>query len=398
MTMRILISGGGIAGMTLAYWLHRDGHTPVVVERGSSARTGGYGIDFGGTGYDVAARMGIAERLASHQLPVESAQFVDARGNVFASLSRVLVHKISRSPHLGLMHGTLEETLAETIAPNVEIRYGHSIAALDQQPDAVEATFTDGARDTFDVVVGADGVHSRTRELVFGPHPAFHRYLGYQVAIHTIADRFALGAVRIHYTEPGRQLVLYPTGVPGELIAMYLFRSDITTTVEPCRRAQLLREVYGGMGWHTPAVLEQLPASIFMDALTQITMPRWYDRRVVLVGDACGATTPTSAQGVSMAMVGGYLLADSLRAHPKSHEAAFARYQATLRPQVRHRQRNARWFARGLVPATRQGLTAQKILMRVVMREAFTGVLRRQFGADTILPLSETHGPARPSC
>ncbi|KUH87554.1 MULTISPECIES: FAD-dependent monooxygenase [unclassified Mycobacterium] len=383
--MRILISGGGIAGMTLAYWLHQNGHCPIVVERGSSARSGGYGIDFGGTGYDVAARMGIAASLASRQLPVSAAEFTDADGHVFASLSRALVDRISRSPHLGVMHGTLEEALAEAMAPNVEIRYGHWIVAIDQRPAGVDVTFADGQRDTFDLVVGADGVHSRTRELVFGYEPAFLRHLGYLVAIHPIADRFGLGDVRTHYTEPGRQLVLYPTGAPGELIALYLFRSDITTRVDPRHRAQLLRDVYGGMRWHTASVLDQLPDSIFMDTLTQITIPRWYDGRVVLVGDACGATTPASAQGASMAMAGGYLLADALRAHPNDHEAAFAEYQRRLRPEVRHRQRTARRFARGLVPATKPGLAAQRVVMRCVMRDAFAGLLRRQFGADTIL-------------
>ena len=386
--MRILISGGGIAGMTLAYWLHHDGHTPVVVERDSRAVSGGYGIDFGGTGYDVAARMGIAERLSAHQLPVESAEFVDEQGHVFASLSRATVGKISRGPHLGLMHGTLEEALAETIASDVEIRYGQSIAALEQNPNAVVVTFARGAQETFDLVVGADGVHSGTRERIFGPTPAFQHHLGYQVAIHPIADCFGLGPVRTHYTEPGRQLVLYPTGTPGQLIAMYLFHSDNTTTVDARRRAPLLREVYDGMRWHTPAVLEQMPESIFMDTLTQICMPRWHRGRVVLVGDACGCTTLASAQGVSMAMAGGYLLAESLRAHPDDHETAFAAYQARLQPQVSHRQRNARRFARGLVPRTQCGLSAQKMAMRVVMREGFAGLLRQQFGADTILPLT----------
>jgi 2-polyprenyl-6-methoxyphenol hydroxylase-like FAD-dependent oxidoreductase len=388
--MRILVNGGGIAGMTSAYWLQHNGHTPVVVERGCGAASGGYGIDFGGTGYDVAARMGIAERLSARQLPVESAEFVDQQGHVFASLSRAMVDKISRSPHLGLMHGTLQEALADTITPHVEIRYGQTVVALEQNPDAVIATFAQGTQETFDLVIGADGVHSETRERIFGPQRTFQRHLGYQVAIHPIADRFGLGAVRTHYTEPGRQLVLYPTGTPGQLIAMYLFHSDITTSVDLPSRAPLLHAVYDGMRWHTMAVLDQIPKSIFMDTLTQVCIPRWHRGRVVLVGDACGCTTLASAQGVSMAMAGGYLLAESLRAHPNDHETAFAAYQARLQPQVSRRQRTSRRFARGLVPRTQYGLTAQKMMMRVVMREGFTGLLRQQFGADTILPLTDT--------
>lgn len=383
--MRILISGGGIAGMTLAYWLHRDGHMPVIVERGSGAVSGGYGIDFGGTGYDVATRMGIADQLVARQLPVEAAQFVDENGEVYASLHRDLVDRISRSPHLGLMHGALEDVLAGAIAPDVEFHYGATITAIEQTSRDVSVTLSDGTQQNFDLVVGADGVHSRVRELVFGPESGFAHHLGYQVAIHHVGDRFGLGAVRTHFTEPGRQLVLYPTGSPGELIAMYLFRSDITTSVDPPSRAPLLREVFGGMGWRTPEVLQQLPESIFMDTLTQIDMAHWYRGRVVLIGDACGCTTLASTQGVSMALAGGYLLAEALRTHPGSLESAFAQYQSRLHPQISRRQRNARRFAHGLVPRTRLGLRAQKTIMRVVTRNSFSAVLRRQFGADTIL-------------
>lgn len=386
--MRVLVSGAGVAGMTFAYWLHRNGDTPVIVERSSPARRAGYGIDFGGTGYDVAARMGIAERLSSRQLPVESVAFVDAFGRTIAAMDRALVDKIASGPHLGLMHGTLEEAIAEAIAPNVGVRYGQTITAIRQEARFAQVTLADGSEERYDAIVGADGVHSHTRGLVFGPENGFARHLGYQIASHPVVDRFALGAIRVHYTEPGRQIVLYPTGRPDELIALYLFRSDVTTTIPRDQRGDRLREVFGGMGWLTPRVLDQLPDphSIFMDTLTQIVMPTWHRGRVVLIGDACGCTTLASAQGVSMAMAGGYLLAQQLKTHRGDLPNAFAAYQESLRPHVRHRQRNARWFAHGLVPATRTGLKLQNIVSPIIMHDAFVGLLRQQFGAATILP------------
>ncbi len=142
--MRILISGGGIAGLTLAYWLHRYGHTPVVVERAPHGRLGGYGIDFFGTGYDVAARMGIADRLAAHQLPTESIRYVDGAGRVAARLDRRLLEKVIRGPYLALMHTTLEEALGDAVHDQADIRYGRSITAIEQSPGGVGVTFTDG--------------------------------------------------------------------------------------------------------------------------------------------------------------------------------------------------------------------------------------------------------------
>ncbi|QKW37313.1 FAD-dependent monooxygenase [Actinomadura sp. NAK00032] len=385
--MRVLINGGGVAGLTLAFWLRRHGIEPVVVERAAHGRLGGYGIDFFGTGYDVAARMGIVDRLAPHRLPVDSVDFVDAAGRPGARLTAPLLDKVIQGPHLALMHTTLEGALLDAVEGDVEIRFGETVTAVRDTGSAVEAEFAGGTTERFDLLVGADGIHSRTRELAFGPEPEFARYLGCRLACFPVADRYDWGRARVHYTEPGRQVVVYPTGRTGELIALFLFRSSHTGNVPRAERPGLLRSTFGGMGWLTPSLLAEAPADepIFMDTMTQIVMPAWHRGRVALVGDACGCMTMVSAQGVSMAMAGAYVLAEELARHG-DHVGAFTRYQERVRAEVAHRQRNAQMFIRTLVPGTRPGLVAQSLIQRLIMREAFAPLLRRQFGASSFLP------------
>ncbi|MEV2275582.1 FAD-dependent monooxygenase [Nocardiopsis sp. NPDC049922] len=387
--MKVLISGGGIAGLTLAYWLHHWGHTPIVVERAPHGRLGGYGIDFFGTGYDVAGRMGMADQLAARQLPTDSVCYVDGSGRVTARLERRLLERVIGGPYLALMHTTLEEALGEAVRDKVEIRYGHRIAAIEQRPGDVDVAFADGGRESFDLLVGADGVHSVTRELAFGSEERFARHLGFAMACYPVADTYGLGPRRVHYNEPGRQTVLYPTGRPGELIALFLYRTSARSVPRRTKRRSALCSAFSDMGWLTPQLLAAAPQDdLFMDSLTQIAMPSWHAGRVALVGDACGAMTLTSAQGASMAMAGGYLLAQALHQHD-DHRAALHAYEARLRPAVQQRQQRARTFARSLVPATGIGLAAQSTVTRLVLRDAFTGLLRRGYG-DTTSILTRT--------
>ncbi|MCG5217035.1 FAD-dependent monooxygenase [Streptosporangium soli] len=385
--MKILISGGGVAGLTLAYWLHRYGQTPVVVERAARTGVGGYGVDFFGTGYDIAERMGLTAQFQPRRIPADSVVFVDDAGRERARLDRTLVERIVRGPSLPMMHAALEQVLAEAVSDHVEIRHERSISALREHPGGVDVRFVDGAQETFDLLIGADGVHSLTRRLVFGPEPDFARYLGYHMASYPLADEFDLGPVRTHYTAAGRQVVVYRTDVPGQVIALFLFKAPHAGNIPRTERLGRLRTAFAGMGWITQRLLDRAPedGSIFMDAMSQIVVPTWHRGRVALVGDACGCMTLVSAQGVSMAMAGAYLLAQALHEYGGDHRRAFERYQSRMRPEIVRRQRTARYAARTIVPSNRFAVSAQHSVMRLVMRPAFAPVLRRQFGAGSIL-------------
>lgn len=397
--MRILISGCGLAGMTTAYWLHQFGFKPVIIEQAPALRRDGYGLDFFGTGYDVAERMAVINTLAPQQIPAEYVAYVDENNTRIATLDMDLMRQVMHGKYFPLMHWTLEETLYNAIADDVEIRFGTTLTAVSQTPDAVTVTFNDGASETFDLLIGADGAHSLTRRLAFGPEKAYGRFLGYNVACYALPDQYGVGHAWNNYTEPGRQAGVYCSDKPGELITLFMWETENEAYVPPADRLETLRRAFDGMGWITPQLLADAPDSenIFMDTVTQIQMPGWANGRVALVGDAAYCLTLISGQGASMALGGAYLLAEALR-DCLTYQDAFIHYEHQLRPHIEQRQDNARDFAKSFVPGSELGLKVQKVMMKIVLREAFTGVLRKQFGADSILQsqtlrrLPQSHG------
>lgn len=390
--MRVLISGGGIAGLTLAHFLHQHGISTVVIEQAQTLRQDGYGIDFFGTGYDVAERMGIIERLQSHPLPLEFIAYVNWAGKPVARLDIGLMRRIMDGKYLGLMHSTLAEALYEAIAGQVEVRFGCVLTHVVPGPDAVEVTLSDGTTESFDLLIGADGVHSATRLLVFGPEEQFARYLGYMVASYPLADRYGIGHSWQMYAEPGRLSGAYGSPREGEIFSFWMYRADQPEHL-PCeQRFARLRQVFAGMGWITSQLLAQAPAPehLFMDAVVQIQMPTWHQGRVVLVGDACGCPTLISGQGASLAMGGAYLLAEALH-ETSDYQQAFRRYEQQMQPYVQSQQRKARGTAKSFAPTSPAGLLIQQAILKVVFRERFRGLLRRQFGAQSILPQKKTN-------
>jgi 2-polyprenyl-6-methoxyphenol hydroxylase-like FAD-dependent oxidoreductase len=207
--VRVLISGGGIAGLTLAYWLHQYGIVPVIIEQAGGIRRDGYAIDFFGTGYDVAERMGLIDRLQSRHIPLAYVAYVNGSGKPIARLDISLMRKVMHDKYMVLMHWTLEEALYEALADDVEVRFGRSLVAVRNSPEEVTVTYDDGTQETFDLLIGADGIHSNTRRLVFGPEEQFGRYLGYHVAGYALPDRYGIGHAWKNYTEPGGTAIGY---------------------------------------------------------------------------------------------------------------------------------------------------------------------------------------------
>jgi 2-polyprenyl-6-methoxyphenol hydroxylase-like FAD-dependent oxidoreductase len=384
--VRVLISGGGIAGLTLAYWLHQYGIMLVIIEQAGGIRRDGYAIDFFGTGYDVAERMGLIARLQSRHIPLAYVAYVNGSGKPIARLDISLMRKVMHDKYMALMHWTLEEALYEALAGDVEVRFGRSLVAVMNSPEEVTVTYDDGTQETFDLVIGADGMHSNTRRLVFGPEEQFARYLGYYVACYALPDRYGIGHAWKNYTEPGRLAGAYCSNREGEIITLLLYASADQGQVAREQKLPRLQESFAGMGWITSHLLKDVPDPdvIYLDSVIQIQMPTWHKGRVALVGDACGCPTLISGQGASIAMGGAYVLAKALHEAPDYQEAYHA-YERLVRPYVERRQKNARDFAKSFVPKSRFGILAQQVLMKLVLRDACIGLLRRQFGADSLL-------------
>lgn len=385
--MRVLISGGGLAGMTLAYWLQRYGVEPVVIEQADDLRRDGYAIDFFGAGYDVAARMGLIEELSAASIRLDGISYVDRDGRVVASLDKALLERVTAGKYLGLMHATLEEALYNAIAGKVEIRFGQSLTSARSRDAGVDVTYASGTDETYDLLIGADGVHSRTRELAFLPEVRFRRYLGYMVACYPLSDHYGIGHQWLMYHEPGRMVGVYPGQREGSLISFLMYHTPEPERLSPDQRPQRLREAFDGMSWITQDVVAQAPEGerIYLDGVSQIEAPEWSRGRVCLVGDACGCPTLISGQGASLALGGAYMLALALRDAPDWHDA-FRRYEAHMRPNVQNCQRRARSMAGSFAPLTRGGVAASRLFLRAVLRPAFTGLLRREFSAESFLP------------
>ncbi len=384
--MRILISGGGLAGLTLAYWLHHYGFTPVIVEREQAIRHDGYGIDFFGTGYDVASRMGLINQLQPNVIPIQYVAYVDAADKVIAKLDISLMEKVMYGNYMALMHWTLEDVLYKAIENDVEIRFGRYLKDVHQNASAVTVTFDDDTTESFDLLIGADGIHSNTRQLVFGAESSFSRFMGYYVACYSLPDSYGIGHAWKNYTEPNRQVGAYCSNREGEVVTLFMFKAQDEGVISREKRLPRLKQVFNGMGWLTPQLLNDVvdPDTIFMDTVTQIHMPTWHQGRVALVGDSCGCMTLISGQGASMAMGGAYVLAQAIQEQGR-YEEAFQHYETMMRPAIEQRQKGARDFAKAFVPGTELGLTAQKVMMKIILRDMFVGLLRRQFGAGSIL-------------
>jgi 2-polyprenyl-6-methoxyphenol hydroxylase-like FAD-dependent oxidoreductase len=383
---RILISGGGIAGFTLAIELKRHGFDPQIIEREPGPRAEGYMMDFFGSGWDVAARMGLLPALQAVRYPIDALEFVDAQGRPFMRMPIERMRHALGGKYVYLRRQDLERILAERarelgIAP----RYGCALAALNDSGDVVQARFADGSEAEFSLVIGADGAHSRVRALTFGEEEQFARFLGLHVAaFHVAAGNLPIARAARLYEEPNRLAMIYPLG-DGHLDATFVIRSA-DMHVPHAERFAVLHAALRGAGWITQDILNAYDgdAPIFFDSVTQIVMPQWHRGRVALVGDACGCLTLLAGQGSHMAMAGGYVLAAEL-ARQDDHAAAFAAYQNFLKPYVDKKQKDAARFAGMFVPKPDSWPWLRRLAIRLLFARPLIDLVLLSFGAKSVL-------------
>jgi len=384
----ILISGAGISGLTLAYWLREHGFAPTVIEKRPSLNDRGYMIDFYGSGYDVAEKMGIlpALRAKSAQYPISKVEFVDRKGRPRARLDVDKFRKVLHQRYFPLMRGDLEAVLHESMRQKSSIRFGTSIQRLEARDEAVEVEFADGKRESFDLVIGAGGIHSRVRTLVWGDESQFSHYLGFYVACSVIDDFFDTEHTFLGHFEPNLQASVYSIG-HHRLATFFAFRSDKLGKHTPAEQKELLARKLHGLGWVIPQLLEgtQQAADFFFDAAAQIQLDRWYEDRVALVGDACQCLTLLAGQGASMGMAGAYLLAEELHKAAGDHTVAFPAYQQRLKPEIDRRQKQARGLAGSFVPRNRFQIALAHLLFNVALLPGFSSLFTRQIGARSLI-------------
>jgi 2-polyprenyl-6-methoxyphenol hydroxylase-like FAD-dependent oxidoreductase len=334
--MDVLISGAGIAGLTTAHWLRRYGFVPTVVERAPSLVTGGYKIDVRGAALDVLHRMGTYDAVVGSSTQMRGALLVDREGNV---INRMTGDEFGQrvGGDLEIVRGTLCEILMARTA-GVDVIFGDVIASITQSPVGVEVTFRDGDARTFDLVVGADGLHSNVRRLVFGDESQYLRDLGMYLCVYSVPNFLHLDRMEVQYSEIGRIAAIWSTRDAVDAKACFGFAArdrQIDLRDRP-QQEEALRTVYADVGWEVPRLLELMPQAPdwYFDIAAQVDMAAWARNRVVLVGDAAYCASPMSGQGSSLALIGAYVLAGELAAAGGDYDAAFSEYDREMRPFV----------------------------------------------------------------
>lgn len=364
----VLISGASIAGPALAHWLHRYGYTVTVVEKADTTRGGGYPVDVRGTAMEVARRMGIASRLRHAHVDTRRMTFLDAAGDRVASVEPDSVTGGAEDHDVEVRRGDLTEILYRAVPDDVEFVFGDSIDTLTQHADAVDVSFVSGTRRRFDLVIGADGLHSLTRELVFGPERRFHRYLGYCFAGFTMPNLAGLRHEGVVWNVPGRAAVQYAVRDGEQLHGLLAFvrpQPPLAAFRDPRAQRELVATVFADDGWQTPTMVAAMRRAedLFFDVVSQIRMPEWSRGRVALVGDAAYAPSFLTGQGSSLALVGAYMLAGSLASHG-DHTAAFAAYERDVRGFVELNQDQVGRSGTTLLPVTAEDLADRNRRLR----------------------------------
>jgi 2-polyprenyl-6-methoxyphenol hydroxylase-like FAD-dependent oxidoreductase len=355
MDTQVLISGASIAGPTLAYWLARRGAAVTVVERAPALRGGGHGVDFRGAQMELLRRMDLLDAVRARETGMGEQRIVDADGRV-----RVRMPSAFFSGEVEIGRGDLAELLYERTAGRVEYVFGDHVTALDQDPDGVEVTFAGGPARRFDLVVGADGLHSGVRAAAFGPEERFRTFLGHYQAGFTMPNELGLDHTGLMYNEPGRGVMVSSGRDMAVAGVGFVFSSDELTydRHDGAALADLVRPRYAGAGWETPRLLRALgeTTDLYFDALAQIHLDRWSQGRVVLLGDAAWCAGP-GGSGTGLAMMGAYVLAAELdAAGDGGHTVAFERYEAVTRKAAAVGQRQAKGAGAFLAPATEKAI------------------------------------------
>ncbi|MFD7700225.1 FAD-dependent monooxygenase [Streptomyces caelestis] len=364
---KVLISGAGIAGPALAFWLNRYGYAVTVVEKAPAPRGGGYPVDVRGTALDVVRRMGILPRLRDAHIDLRRLTFLEGDGGEVASLHPHHVTGGVTGRDLEIRRGDLSDALYAAVRDDVEFVFDDSVDTLEQSGHGVDVTFRGGGRRTFDMVFGADGTHSRTRKTLFGPEERFHHYLGHCFAVFTMPNTLGLSHETVMWNAPGRAAALYAVGDDDEVHALLNFahpEPPFDAFRDPEAQRALVSSVFADAGWEVPGMLAALRDAddLFFDAVGQIRMPRWSSGRVALVGDAAYAPSFLTGQGTGLALVGAYMLAGSLAR--QDHATGFAAYEDGTRAFVTLNQGLAGRGGATLFPATPQALAERNDRLR----------------------------------
>lgn len=360
--MDILVSGAGVAGLSLALDLGDRGHRVTVVERASHFRVNGAPIDIRGDALEIADRMGLLTQIRENRVhATEQAMFVDGDGEV---ICRGPAEEFSDSADdVEIAREDLARILIDALPATTTIRLRESVDTLTDDGDGIDVRFASGDTGRFDLVLGADGQHSAVRKLAFGPEKDYVRHLGVYVGLAELPDEARTDQLNPVYNFPGHVAIILRC--KDRALAYLSFRSDLIDYDYHDLDAQkkiLIDAFADRTEWKIPRLLDAVRADpeFYFDSVSQIHMPTWHRGRVALVGDAGYCATLLSGRGTSLALTGAYFLAEELERSGGDHTVAFARYEARQRPYVEFAQASAgEQLSELSIPATWEAINAR---------------------------------------
>lgn len=398
--LRVLISGGGIAGNAVALQLLRSGIRPTVVERAPAPRPGGQAVDLRGPSRLVAERMGLMPGIRSRQLDERGMAHVDKAGRVVLRMPAEAFGGNGAVAEIEITRGDLNQVLLDAVHEaagerGIDYRYGEHLRALREHAEGVTVEFASGHTGEYDLVVGADGLHSVTRRLAFGPEEQFSTYLGAYTSYFTMPTP---AGIEPHwmtvYSLPGGVMVgLRPDADPATCKALVTIRrpADPALRRDTAAQQRLIRDRLDGGGWRCPEITAAMATAddFYFDEMARISMPEWATGRIALVGDAGYCGSPITGQGTAMALVGAYVLTGELARTPDRPAAALARYSEILRPFVETAQELPPGGVKAMAPNSRWGIRAGRALSRVAMSRPLQPLMSRMLAATESYPLPD---------
>ncbi|UFS98186.1 FAD-dependent oxidoreductase [Nocardia huaxiensis] len=378
---RAMVVGAGIAGLAAALRLRQQGWDVVVIERAPSRRSSGYLVNLHGPGYDAAERLGLLPALNPRDIGFFTSVLVHPDGREKLRIPAAVTEAAIGDRALSVFRGDLESALYEAVAEFADIRFGTTVRAITQTPDKVEVTLTDDTHLCADLLVGADGVHSRVRELVFGPETEFFVDLGHMVGAFPLAKPPAHmpDGVGATYIGPGRTAAVMNLG-PERSSAFFAYRCPHPDTDLTLGAAPALTQAFGDLGGGPADALAQLdadPGTAYFDSVGQIVMDRWSQGRVVLLGDAAWCVTVFAGYGAALALDGADRLGTALTAHADDIPTALDSWETALRPEVKKRQALARKGITRFAPPSRTHVWAAELTLRAIQLPGIRTLVQR---------------------
>ena len=347
--INILISGASVAGLNTAFWLLKYGFKVTIVEHSPHIRAGGQALDVRGPALEVAARMGILEDIRSNSTQLNGMLIIDA--STGRELSRNTEHTLTRgkhdSPDVEVLRDDLLKVLFKAVGNQAKYIFDDSIMSINQNDSGVDVTFSKASPQSFDLVIGADGLHSNVRKKVFGDEKQFIRFLGHYVAIFTIPNILGLDHWEVVYQHNDATIAVYIVKQRESEARVYLGFSKDTPLEYDYHdinfQKRMVAERIANVGQDIPKILEYMHKSdnFYFDSMNQILMDTWSKGKVTLVGDAGYSVSVSLGQGTTVAMVGAYVLAGELAAHKNDLQKGLNNYETALREYVESNQKLA---------------------------------------------------------